>query len=308
MRTYLKYQHPGVQFAVFIGLAVAMFLINGFIMLSFFREVVLALNSSTSNISEQALRQFKWAQFLSAIITFIIPSLVYAYLSDERPPQYLGLKRNVNLIVLFIVIFLLIAAQPFALYLGQLNQQVNFGQMQGELQKSEAFYEKAMNNFVRMNSLGDLMVNLFIVGLLPAFAEELFFRGSLQTILERWTRTPWVAILLSSCTFALLHGTVFKFLGILTLGIVLGTLFQITRNLWYNIFFHFLNNSLALITTFYASRNSMLKKFAQDDYKISLLTALISLAITIGLFILIRRRTAFQPPLSRGSNAHFDIE
>jgi hypothetical protein len=52
----------------------------------------------------------------------------------------------------------------------------------------------------------------------------------------------------------------------------------------------------------------MLKKFAQDDYKISLLTALISLAITIGLFILIRKRSAFQPPLSRGSNAHFDIE
>ena len=308
MRTYLKYQHPGVQFAVFFGLAAAMFVINGFITVSFFGEVVQALRSLGSNISDQALRQFKWAQFFSAIITFIVPSLVYAYLSDEKPLQYIGLKRNVNLIVLFIVIFLLTAAQPFALYLGQLNQQVNFGQMQEELQRSEAFYEKAMDNFVRMNSSADLLLNLFIVGLLPAFGEELFFRGSLQSILERWTRTPWVAILLSSVTFALLHGTVFKFLGILTLGIVLGTLFQVTRNLWYNIFFHFLNNSLALLTTFYASRNSMLKKLARDDYKISPITAVISLAVTIGLFVLIRKRSNRQPSSSRGSNAHFDIE
>jgi len=307
MRNYLKYQHPGVQFAVFMGLAAVMFFIYLTIAQSFFGGVAEALSSS-NEISAETLRQFRWSQFLSAVMTFIIPASVYGYLSDERPFHYLGLKRHARVLIFLIVIFLLVAAQPFAIYMGQLNQSANFGPLQEGLKRMEELSENAMNNFVRMNNPYDLMINLFIVAILPAIGEELFFRGALQNILERWTRVPWVAILISSLFFALLHLTAFKFLGILTLGAVLGTLFYITRNLWYNVFFHFLNNFMALLASYYATKYSMLKKLAEDDYKVSLLAALASLAVTIGLFLLIRKRTPYQPSTSTSQPpAHFDI-
>jgi membrane protease YdiL (CAAX protease family) len=246
---------------------------------------------------------------ISSVMTFIIPALGYAFLCDNRPFALLGLKRNIKIPILLLVIVLLVAAQPFAIYMGQLNEKVNFGQIQMELQRLEKLYENAMTNFIRMDNGVDLLINLLIVAILPAVGEELFFRGSLQSILERWTGTPWIAIFLSSFVFAILHGTFFKFLGIFTLGAVLGTLFYITRNLWYNLLFHFLNNTMALLAAYYASRNNMLKKLAEDEYSISLVVALVSLAVTIGIFILIKRNG---PPqrLAAGSNpsAQFDIE
>jgi membrane protease YdiL (CAAX protease family) len=308
MRNYLKYQSPGVQFAVFLGLSAAMFLIYMTIAQGAFGEVTRALTSS-GEVSDDTLRQFRWSQTLSAVMTFIIPALVYAYLSDPKPFQYLGLKRDVSPFLIFLVIVLLVAAQPFALYMGQLNQQVNFGPMQNELKRMEEITENAMNHFVQMKSPSDLFINFLIIGILPAIGEEIFFRGSLQNILERWTRVPWVAIVLSSLFFAFLHLTAFKFLGILILGAVLGTLFYVTRNLWYNVLFHFLNNSVALLATYYATRNDMMKKLASDDYKISAVAALISLAVTIGIFLLIRKRRPVQPLTSPApGSAQFDID
>jgi CAAX protease family protein len=309
MRNSLKYQHPGVQFAIFMGLAAAMFLTYKFIADGFFTDVIRALTASDQPVSREALTQFRWAQLISTVLTFIIPALVFAYICDDKPLYYLGLKRRAKLLILLLIVFLLVAAQPFAIFMGQLNQQVNFGKIQVELQRMEHLYENAMNNFVRMDTTKDLLINLLIVAILPAVGEELFFRGALQNILERWTGVPWIAIFLSSFGFAILHGTFFKFLGIFTLGLVLGTLFFITRNLWYNIFFHFLNNSMALIATFYASKNPMLKRLSQDDYKISLLAALTSLVVTIGIFLLIRRRSPHQPMTSMPmASSHFDIE
>jgi len=308
MRDSLKYQ-PGVQFAIFMGLAAAMFFTYTLIAHAFFQPVIGALTTPGATVSEETLTQFRWAQFISAVMTFIIPALAYAWLCDRRPFALLGLKRNVNIFILLLVIVLLVAAQPFAIYMGQLNQQVNFGQMQAELERLEKITENAMSNFIRMNSDRDLFINLLIVGILPAVGEELFFRGSLQNILAKWIRIPWIAIFLSSFAFAILHQTFFKFMGIFTLGVVLGMLFHITRNLWYNIFFHFLNNTMALMAAYYANKYDMLKKLAGDEYKITASAALISLALTIGLFLLIRKK-ARQQPISMHTNAsaQFDIE
>ena len=103
------------------------------------------------------------------------------------------------------------------------------------------------------------------MALLPAIGEELFFRGSLQKVLLRWNKKPWLSILLSSMVFALLHGTFFKILPIFTLGIMLGTVFYVTRNLWYCIIIHFLNNAIAVLAVYFANTNETLKKFANDN-------------------------------------------
>ena len=98
-------------------------------------------------------------------------------------------------------------------------------------------------------------------------------------------------------------------MGIFTLGIVLGTLFLITRNLWYNIFFHFLNNTMALMAAYYANKYDMLKKLADDEYKVTVTAALISLVITVGLFLVIRKKASHQSiTMPSRTAAQFDIE
>ena len=308
MRNYLKYHSPGVQFVVFMGLAAGMFLIYRFIAQVFFGEAMQSIMDGGQNLSPQALNQFRWAQLLSSVMNFVIPAYLYAYLSDEHPLAYLGVKKNTKVIILFAVLFLFVAVEPFAVYMGQINQNLNFGPDQQKLEELERVYENAMNNFVKMRSPMDLFINLFIVALVPAVSEELFFRASLQNIMERWTRSPWIAIIISSLVFAFLHLTIFKFLGILTLGVVLGTLFYITRNILYNIFFHFVNNSISLLVAYYASRNETARKLSGDEVKVSVTVAVVSLVVTLLLFVAIRRRSPREPLQTSGTPTHFDIE
>ena len=66
---------------------------------------------------------------------------------------------------------------------------------------------------------------------------------------------------------------------------------------------------MALMAAYYANKYDMLKKLAGDEYKVTAAAALISLALTIGLFMVIKKK-ARQQPVSMPSNAsaQFDIE
>lgn len=286
----LKNQHPGVQFAVFFGLTVAMILVNIAINSVFFEDVANVL--TTNAPTPQQINAFKWFQVITTIMIFIMPAVLYGYLSDERPLQYVGLKSGANFKMFLVTILLLVTVQPFAMTLGELNRHANLGET---IRKLEEISEKALEKFLIMDSPADLFVNFIVVALLPAIGEELFFRGSLQNILERWTRRPVIAIILSSGFFAFFHLSFFKFLPILVLGITLGTLFYMTRNLWYSIFFHFINNALALLANYYAQRNAFMKQLANDEVKLSWIIAIASLLITLALFYYIRKKHPHQP-------------
>lgn len=290
----LKNQSPGVQFAVFFGLAAGMFLVSMIIISAFFPNIGNIFKADTQ-VSAALLSEFKWAQFASAILTFVMPPVLYGFLADEKPLNYVGIKPGVKVSFFIIAALLLIAVQPLAMTLGELNQRADFGAMQKMIKDNEALFEKVLGKFMVMDSPVDLLINMVIVALLPALGEELFFRGALQNILEKWTRQPWLAIGLASFGFALFHGTFFKFLPIFVLGLTLGVLFYITRNLWYSIFFHFLNNALALTASYYAQRNDFMKRLADDDIKLNWSVGLISLLVTIGLFYLLRKRVPYQP-------------
>jgi membrane protease YdiL (CAAX protease family) len=80
---------------------------------------------------------------------------------------------------------LLGSIQPFIGWLGNLNAKINFGSMQQSLIEREALYNRALQVFLQMKTVGDLFINLLIMALLPAIAEELFFRGSLQKAMMR---------------------------------------------------------------------------------------------------------------------------
>ncbi|MGB8192781.1 MAG: CPBP family intramembrane glutamic endopeptidase [Chitinophagaceae bacterium] len=294
MATKLKYQLPGVQFAVFFGLAVGMFLLNVVITKTFFGNIA-GIFSSEKTVSPALLTEFKWAQFAGTILSFVAPPILYGLWADERPLRYVGMKREVRIIPIIIAALLLICVQPLAMMLGELNQQVNFGTAHTMIKSTEELYERILTKFMVMDSPADLLINMVIVALLPAIGEELFFRGALQNILEKWTQRPVIAIGIASFLFALLHGTFFKFLPIFVLGITLGVLFYVTRNLWYSIFFHFLNNALALVASYYAQRNEFMKRLADDDLKLNWSIALISLALTVALFYFLRKRIPFQP-------------
>jgi membrane protease YdiL (CAAX protease family) len=288
MSTYYKYQPPGIQFAAFLGLAGGFFVLNYIVSLFFFSDLSAVLQDSKMGITAEMTMKFKWAQVASALLSFVVPAVLFGYFSSPQPLQYVGLRNRINVILIGLCVALFVVIQPFVSYLGTLNSKVNFGSLQQAFKSAEAVYTRAFEAFLKMNSPADLFLNLFVMALLPAVGEELFFRGALQKVLLRWNQKPWLSILLSSFVFAFLHGTFFKILPIFTLGIMLGTVYYFTRNLWYCITIHFINNAAAVIAVYFADRNEVIKKFANDNINLPLYSAVISLLLTLLILYFMR--------------------
>ena len=51
------------------------------------------------------------------------------------------------------------------------------------------------NFFLTMNSIWELLFNLFLIALIPSIGEELFFRGIIQKKLGNILKSPHVAVI-----------------------------------------------------------------------------------------------------------------
>ena len=85
------------------------------------------------------------------------------------------------------------------------------------------------------------------ISLLPAFAEELFFRGAVQGTLERLApKRPRLVWGLTSVLFALMHLSILGFVTRSLLGYGFSYLCSRTQSLWPGIALHALNNLIVL--------------------------------------------------------------
>jgi membrane protease YdiL (CAAX protease family) len=83
--------------------------------------------------------------------------------------------------------------------------------------------------------------DIVAAGFAAPIAEELFFRGLLQTLLRYTLKHPWPAIILAAAAFSLLHAW-WTWPQIFVLGLCLGFVYERTGNLWMTIAMHSLFN------------------------------------------------------------------
>ena len=98
---------------------------------------------------------------------------------------------------------------------------------------------------------GELAVALLVVAVVPALSEEFFFRGVLLPRLARHF-SPAAAILLGGALFALVHGDLASLPGHLLLGAGLALAAYWTRSIWYTALWHFLQNGIAVLITYFS--------------------------------------------------------
>ena len=94
--------------------------------------------------------------------------------------------------------------------------------------------------FARYN----IFVILITTVIIPAFFEELVFRGLILTNLLHGGRA--YAIVVSGIIFGAIHGNVSQILFATLAGIVLGWVYVETGSLWCGIFVHFINNLISV--------------------------------------------------------------
>jgi membrane protease YdiL (CAAX protease family) len=194
----------------------------------------------------------KIVQAFSSVLLFILPVLLFARLTFTGNYWYfLGFKNaeKSNMYVLAVVGILL--SLPFVFWLGDLNQKIPLPE---QLIKMEEQSSQQMAAFLKIRSSLDIVINVFIIALLPAICEELFFRGVLQRIIIQMTRNPWVGIVITAVLFSSLHMQFLGFLPRMFLGIVLGAFYWFSGSIWTSMIAHFVNNATQVIIASYVPK------------------------------------------------------
>jgi hypothetical protein len=125
------------------------------------------------------------------------------------------------------------------------------------IREKEESLNKLTEAFLRMDGIADLLINLFVIGLLAAISEEIFFRGCMQNAFFGWTKNIHAAVWVTAILFSALHLQFLGFVPRLMLGVVLGYLYVWTHSLWAPILFHFLNNGMAVLFAYLVEKGSI---------------------------------------------------
>jgi len=290
MNTYLKYKPAWLQLVVFGSLTFGSYLALGLVA---FYGVSASLGLSFDELqamdtsNPRVLTAQKWLQALLSVAIFLVPSLLFAYLSDRRPLRFLGHKSPHPAGFWWIGIAVLLVAFPAASWLNQVNQQMHLpASMKATedlLRAAELRVNEQMKAFLDMNSFGDLLTMLLVMAVLPAICEEIFFRGILQRIFIQISRRPWIGIIISAFLFSAFHGQFFSFFPRLLLGILLGAVFWYSGSIWPAILGHFVNNAIQVVMVY---RD---KSFIDQEPVMEPMVVVISVLAIVGLVYYMRK-------------------
>lgn len=112
----------------------------------------------------------------------------------------------------------------------------------------EPYNLKSVRDLLNNKSL--LPATILVIAIIPAIAEEFFFRKVVFGYLHKQTNTFWIPALISSMFFAGLHNHALTLIPIFILGLGLTYAYYVTRNIWLPILLHALNNTLSIVLVY----------------------------------------------------------
>ena len=196
-------------------------------------------------------RMIQIIQTITVVFGMLLPSYYVATKLTQSPFNLLGLQKKLNSRNLKIVLGITFLAMILSGSLGYLSYQLPLSKNISQyFIKLEDDYIKTVLTIVKVDNMGELLVSLFILALMPAVCEELLFRGGLQNYLTKWTQRPWLSIIIVSFIFSAVHFSGYGFLSRFALGIILGFLFFKTGSLWASVIAHFINNAMAVMMVY----------------------------------------------------------
>lgn len=245
--------------------------------------------SFSTNASLPVLRILQASQ---SIGLFLIPPFIVASLIEKEGIPFLKLK-SVYLYPALISILLVILFFPLINWLGSINQKMHLPDfllgIEQWMRDKENQAAELTQKFLFAQNYIDVLINLFVMALLPALGEELLFRGIIQQYVQRISKNAHAAVWITAILFSAIHIQFFGFFPRMILGAVLGYLFVFSGNLWYSILLHFFNNGLAVILYFFYQKGQLTtnpETIASQPSDIWFV--LLSTALALGLIIKFR--------------------
>ena len=284
---------PGFRMVLFISMTGLSMILGGLITFSI---VAAALNVPFMEIQSVLLRpentsMTQIANAFASIIGFGLPALVVAYFTKGTFASNFGFKPISSEKQVGIVILLAFTGLILSGALGDLTDKITFSSsIRTWATDLEAQYKKALMAMTQMRSIGDLILAIVAIAVVPAIVEELYFRATLQKIIIDWSGKPLLAIVITAILFSAFHFSYFGFLSRMSLGIVLGLIYYYTKTIWLPILMHFVNNAIG-VSALYAVRNNPKKIDQVMDSNLTFYWVFIGLVALVILFKQLKKTT-----------------
>lgn len=192
----------------------------------------------------------------SSIGTFMLP----AFFLQQRTPQLeLFPKAHLgNWKVYAGPILFLIALAPLMNLVGDWNMHMklpeSFFKIESWMREQEDRMAQLTGQIVMTKRWDALLLNVLVIGFLPAICEEFFFRGALQNIFKRILKNEYAAIWVVGVIFSVIHIQFYGFFPRLLLGVIFGYAVVWTKNIWTAVLVHFINNTTVVLIAFYYAK------------------------------------------------------
>ena len=252
----------------------------------------------------------KWVQLLQTAAMFLLPPLCMAYLWSQEPMKWLKVSEFQSFKVSGAAILLMLVALPAINLLSYWNQQMTLPAflkpLEAWMKAQEESAALLTEQFLNVTTFGGLVVNLLLMAVLPAVAEELTFRGVLQQLFEvKGERVPHLAIWCSAILFSAIHMQFYGFVPRMLMGALFGYMLAWTGSLWVPILMHMTNNAVAVILYFVALRADWdMEKVDAIGTNDTLWLGVVSMVITIVGIYIFRRSTTMSSASSRISSGN----
>lgn len=253
----------------------------GFILASGFQILL-----PTSYGSPSAIRLSLFVQCAAQLLLFFLPAVLFVVLYKDNMQAYLHLDfhgRKWLLAGVAVVIFLLLV--PINDWITWWNDQWNLGPLEEEMRRLSDASKSSIEKMLSLTTVGDFLLQLFVVALIPAVCEELFFRGALQQVFRHWFGNSHLAVVVTALVFSLAHGDIYGLVPRFVLGMLLGYLFYLSGSMLVNVCAHFFNNAL-IVVLYYLYHRGVLISSPEAPLSLPWLTTLLCTLAAVALFVL----------------------
>lgn len=247
--------------------------------------------SRTDQAARNAVLLFQ--ALAGSIGTFLIPSLLFPGAIQRSVHGFIRTYYPFRLYFLLLAPAFILISMPFIGFLQELNQGIKLPSILADYEQMFQQMEQQAKELTEIMVIAPnakaFFVSLLVMALLPAIAEEFFFRGILQNFTRSVFYNPHLAIWFAAFVFSAIHGQFYGFIPRLVLGAVLGYLYHFSGNIWVPVLAHFVNNGLAL-TGFVLLEKYPNVAIFKEDYHFPIWVSLLSAILSVGIMVWLHKQ------------------
>ena len=256
---------------LFIGiLFLVIFIFSGVLIFNVSLDHILM--TGEGEVTGQGQIIFKYLQAVQTVSLFILPPLVISILMTNGRGNWLLLKNKPTFISILLVTCLAILLIPITSSAGLFNSGMELPSwlsgIESWMQEKEEIASYLTGVLIEAETIPVLLLNLFIIAVLPALGEEFLFRGVLQQIFQKMFRSGHFAVWITAIIFSSIHLQFYGFLPRLILGLVFGYLFYWGRSMWLPVTAHFINNAIPVVASYFlgwSQTNNKVEELAETS-------------------------------------------